>query len=165
MLTFFSSCRTHRIQTSEEIKTTLSLKKEFESQTDTNIQTEISQVSTNFSDILRAENENFTFRLAIYDTEKPIDSITGRPPLQAELIGERNIKRNEFSIITEQTETNIIIDFTQESKITESAIVDFTQESKITTDSEKKPPDRKWLKWSIISIFIILIIVGYRFLK
>ena len=82
-----------------------------------------SQVTENLKDFLSSESDETTesdVHLYLYDTEKPIDKITGRPPLRAELNKKtdqrKKIKSESTTISKKKTDTKKQLEKSEKTK-------------------------------------------------
>ncbi len=94
------------------------------------------------------ENKKLLFRKLEYDTDKPIDSITGKPPLKSETQGEIDMSRDSHGGSQSKSEAKDTVNVSEQdhSKID----IDTTDQHEIET--EKKSRSLPWLLVGIILV-------------
>ena len=138
------SCRTKRVETSYKEKTETNINQttttQHQSKTESNI--------NHFFDITKILSDNSVENWIFYDTEKPIDSLTGKPPIKAELKRQKNITAGETSTSETNFKTNA------ENLTNTVSNLNFEQKTDITDNSDTKTVSMAWLKWLLLGIFV-----------
>ncbi|WP_300829508.1 hypothetical protein [uncultured Rikenella sp.] len=94
------------------------------------------------------ENKKLQFRKLEYDTDKPIDSITGKPPLKSETQGEIDMSRDSNGGSQSKSEAKDTVSISEQdhSKID----IDTTDQHEIET--KKKSQSFPWLLVGVILV-------------
>jgi len=126
---------------------------------------ETSLFDRSVSEWQRLIEKDFEFLFTQYDSDKPIDTLTGKPPIAAELRGTLRQKTNETANKQNDVEQSANLSFEAENLNSDNANLSF--DSKNLTKSESKTDTRpiQGVEWIyIIGVFVIIcsIILWWR---
>jgi hypothetical protein len=177
LLFLLYSCNLFRTTTNEtnqknDIKTETDISKKADEKIDlikdssANTNTKIDHYATKEQiDKMIAEwSENYT----VYDTSKPVDKTTGKPPVQSErIINYKSDKQNNNtqkvnSTVDKQEINNLKVDSSKQLKTNSDSIAKLTDKSE--TDTSNKEGATNWKLWfglGIASVIAIYLAIRY----
>lgn len=153
----------------EKTKTKTEVKTDVKEKTDVTI-TDKSTVKTDSSnikalDLIEKLTEEWESRLKTYDTSKPVDSITGTPPLSSELIitkknqADKKLTESVSQNTSRNQKNDIEIDYRKEIR----RVIDSTmaENKKLITKTETETKNRTGLAWYWWMLIGALIPMGF----
>ncbi len=112
--------------------------------------------------------EEFEARLIIYDTDKPVDEKTGKPPTKSELF---ITNKKAFGSTANKTETgsntivsNSDVKMAQEAttKINTDNLTTINEKKKVAT-TDKTIANKSWILFVVIGVFLISFLIFSKF--
>ena len=131
-----------------------------DSSADTNTKIEHYATKEQIDKMIAEWSENYT----VYDTSKPVDKTTGKPPVQSErIINYKSDKQNNNtqkvnSTVDKQEKNNLNVNSSKQSKTNSDSIAKLTDKSKADTSNEEGTTN--WKLWfglgvgSVIAVWL-----------
>lgn len=116
-------------------------------------------------ELIEKLTQDFEARLKLYDTDKPTDPITGRPPLASELeiknksTADKKTSGSESSDVKTDKQNNIQTNW---NKVIDSRIDSAMKaNSKAIANTEASDTSTPWAAWAISILLLIILILSF----
>lgn len=115
-------------------------------------------------ELIEKMTQDFEARLKIYDTDKPTDPVTGRPPLASELeiknkvTDDKKTSGSESSVVKTDKQNNIQ---TEWSKVINNRIDSAMKaNSKTIANTEATDTSTPWAAWAISVLLLVILVLS-----
>lgn len=115
------------------------------------------------------ESGDYQATLTVYDTSKPVDSLTGKPPVQSELVIKKSDKRKKVTknaartanSTKQQSDININKKIEARNK-TDSKAHTATKEKETTESTETTLPNKSLILFAVFGVGVLFLIIRFR---
>lgn len=165
MTTF--SCRSKKDSLNLKLDTKIENLKNDSTNSKVNSSIELSKTDFSSFDFTRLIDKDFDFNVVNYDTSKPIDSITGKPPILSEIRGIMKEKTNERNLVNLDKELSVKEDKLQEEEKKSQEITNVNKNLDKISDTKTDNRLIQGHEWvyiglSTISFLLIIFLILYK---